>query len=81
MPGWGDLLNEVNTELALLPPEQAGPALDNKRVGYLQKLQQKTGRPVVLYASHQDCPRPVGRSPLRGVLAGSGVLVGVFTGA
>lgn len=51
MPGWGDLLNEVNEELAQLPPEQHGPALDQKRVGYLAQLSEKTRRPVFLYAT------------------------------
>jgi hypothetical protein len=51
MPGWGDLLAEVNDELQQLPANQAGPALDAKRVGYLQKLQATTGRPVFLYAT------------------------------
>jgi hypothetical protein len=51
MPGWGDLVNEVNAELNALPPDQQGPALDAKRVGYLKALTEKTGRPVFLYAS------------------------------
>jgi hypothetical protein len=51
VPGWGDLLNEVNAELAGLPPDQAGPALDAKRVGYLEALQARTERPVFLYAT------------------------------
>lgn len=51
MPGWGDLLDEVNAELAQLPPEQAGPAFDAKRIGYLNAMFEKTGRPVFLYAT------------------------------
>src|SRR4051794_33254229 len=51
MPGWGDLLNEVNAEIAQLPPEQQGPHLDAKRVGFLEALHEKTGRPVFHYTS------------------------------
>jgi hypothetical protein len=51
MPGWGDLLRELTVELQALPPDQAGPALDAKRVGYLKALHAKTGRPVFLYAT------------------------------
>lgn len=46
MPGWGELLKELNAELAGLPPDQAGPALDAKRVGYLKAMHDRTGRPV-----------------------------------
>jgi len=52
MPGWGDLLKELNAELAGLPPDQAGPALDAKRVGYLNAMHDLTGRPVFLYATN-----------------------------
>ena len=51
MPGWGDLLNEIRVEQENLPPEQRGPALDAKRVGYLRALSERTGRPVFLYAT------------------------------
>jgi hypothetical protein len=51
VPGSGDLHNEVNVELSQLPPEQAGPAFDAKRVGYLNAMREKTGRPVFLYAT------------------------------
>jgi hypothetical protein len=51
MPGWGELLKELATELKDLPPDQAGAALDAKRVGYLEALHQRTGRPVFLYAT------------------------------
>lgn len=52
MPGWGELLKELNAELAGLPPDQAGPALDAKRVGYLKAMHDRTGRPVFLYATN-----------------------------
>lgn len=51
MPGWGDLLNELRAELDQLPPDRHGPTLDAKRVDYLRKLREKTGRPVFLYAT------------------------------
>lgn len=52
MPGWGELLKELNAEIAGLPPDQAGPALDAKRVGYLKAMHDRTGRPVFLYATN-----------------------------
>lgn len=51
MPGWGDLVNELNAELATLQPEQHGAVLDAKRRDYLRALTEKTQRPVFLYAT------------------------------
>lgn len=51
MPGWGDLLHEIRVEHENLPPEERGLALDTRRVGYLRALSEKTGRPVILYAT------------------------------
>ncbi|MCD6562571.1 MAG: hypothetical protein J7K23_01490 [Thermoproteales archaeon] len=64
MPGWGEILREINEEikkLSELPPEERmkhPSPLDIVRRKYLCMLHQKTGRNVILYATKWSQPSP-----------------------
>ncbi|HBW2281478.1 TPA: serine protease [Klebsiella pneumoniae] len=58
MPGWGEILNEIQ---ALLPTR--GDACDVIRRKYLVQLHQKTGRAIISYSSRWVQPSP-GIDPL-----------------
>lgn len=49
MPGWGDILAEIQESALKRGPD--GPDLDGIRLKYIRKLNDLTGRPVIVYAS------------------------------
>lgn len=70
MPTWGEILQELQ-QLSQrlgqsLQPGEAPPtvsAFDLVRRKYLERLAQRTKRPVILYASKWSQPSPVGMAP------------------